>query len=67
MSAAPTAFAIPPYPRAIVELLRGRGHEVTIRQQRTGSLRYRIDGGRELTALEMDRFYARHYEARARA
>lgn len=53
---------IPPYPRGIVELLRQRGHMVAVRQQRTGSLRYAIDGGRELQAIEMDRFYARRYE-----
>ena len=53
---------IPPYPRGIVELLRQRGHIVTIREQRTGSLRYAVDGGRELQAIEMDRFYTRRYE-----
>lgn len=57
-------FFIPPYPAAIVDLLRQRGHMVAIRQNRHGSLRYRIDGGRELQAIEMDRFYARHYERR---
>lgn len=56
------AFFVPPYPAGIVALLRERGHEVAIRQQKTGSLRYRIDGGRELQAIEMDRFYARLYE-----
>lgn len=55
-------FFIPPYPAAVVQLLRDRGHMVTIRQQKTGSLRYRIDGGRELRAIDMDRFYSRTYE-----
>ncbi len=58
-------FFIPPYPAAIVQLLSERGHNVTARQQRTGSVRYRIDGGRELQAIEMDRFYSRTYEKRA--
>jgi hypothetical protein len=56
------AFRIPPYPAAIIQLLTKRGHRVTVRQQSTGSLRYRIDGGRELQAIEIDRFYARTYE-----
>ncbi len=60
-------FFIPPYPAGIVRLLRERGHTVTIRQQKTGSLRYRIDTGRELQAIEMDRFYARNYEKRTGA
>jgi hypothetical protein len=55
-------LAVPPYPAAIVELLRQHGHAVTIRRNRHGSLRYRIDGGRELQAIEMDRFYRRQYE-----
>jgi hypothetical protein len=59
-----TTFPIPPYPAAIVALLRERGHEVTVRQQRTGSLCYRIDGGRELQAIEMDRYYSRTYGKR---
>jgi len=62
-------FFIPPYPAGVMELLRRRGHTVTARQQKTGSVRYRIDGGRELQAIEMDRFYLRTYDgklARAR-
>lgn len=43
---------LPPSPRATVELLRRKGHKVAVRENRTGSLRYAIDGGRELTALE---------------
>lgn len=57
-------FRIPPVPAGFVRLLQLRGHTVVIRQQRTGSLRYRIDGGRELTALQMDRFFSKRYEAR---
>lgn len=57
-------FFIPPYPAAVIELLGRHGHTVTIRQQKSGSLRYRIDGGRELQAIEMDRFYVRHYESK---
>ena len=53
---------IPPYPAATVKLLRDRGHDVSVRQQRSGSLRYRIDGGRELMAIEMGRFYDRKYD-----
>jgi hypothetical protein len=53
---------IPPHPRWTVELLRRRGHTVAFRQKRTGSIAYRIDGGRELKAIEMSGFYARRYE-----
>jgi len=60
-----SALRIPPYPAAIIHLLTERGHNVAVRQQSTGSLRYRIDGGRELQAIEMDRFYARTYEKQA--
>jgi len=55
-------FSIPPHPRALVEMLQARGHAVTVRQNKHGSIRYRIDGGRELQAIEMDRFYMRRYE-----
>jgi len=58
------AIRIPPYPAATVQLLTDRGHKVSVRQQASGSLRYRIDGGRELQAIEMDRFCARTYEQR---
>lgn len=57
-------FSIPPYPKAIVEMLRNRGHEVAVRQQKSGSLRYRVDANREWTALQMSRFYERQYEGR---
>lgn len=53
---------MPPYPAATVFLLRSRGHQVSVRQQKTGSLRYRVDGGRELLAVEMGNFYSRKYE-----
>jgi len=52
-----TELRIPPYPAGIVQLLRERGHEVLVRKNRNNSLRYRIDGGRELMAIEMDRFF----------
>jgi hypothetical protein len=55
------SFYIPPHPAGTVKLLRERGHAVTIRKNKHGSLRYRIDNARELQAIEMDRFYARHY------
>lgn len=58
-------YRIPPYPAAIVTLLRERGHSVAIRRNKHGSYRYRIDGGRELLAIEMDRFYCRAYEKQA--
>lgn len=57
-------FFIPPHPAGVMQLLRERGHTVTARQQKTGSLRYRIDGGRELQAIEMDRFYTREYDSK---
>lgn len=52
---------IPPYVRGLVEILMTRGHVVSVRRNRHGSNRYRIDGGRELQAVEMDRFYLRRY------
>jgi hypothetical protein len=48
---------MPPGPRGVVELLRRYGRRVVVRQQRTGSLRYSVDGSREMTALAM----ANHY------
>lgn len=65
MSAAHEAaerLCIPPSPRGYIELLQARGHSVKVRSNRYGSLRYRIDGGRELQAIEMSRFYERRYE-----
>lgn len=44
---------LPPGPRATVELFRRRGSRVTVRENRTGSLRYAIDGRPECTALAM--------------
>lgn len=57
------AFRVPPHPAGTIELLRARGHAVTVRQNRNSSLRYRIDDGRELTAHQMSLFYERRYEA----
>lgn len=51
---------MPPAARSTVELLRARGHTVLVREQCTGSLRYSVLGvRRELTALELFRFYER--------
>jgi hypothetical protein len=44
---------MPPHPHATVEILRSRGIRVTVRENRTGSLRYSIDGHPECTALVM--------------
>jgi hypothetical protein len=55
-------FFIPPHPAGVMELLRRRGHVVTARRNKHGSVRYRIDGGRELQAIEMDRYYLRTYD-----
>lgn len=55
-------FKIPPHPAGVVTLLQERGHTIAIRRNKHGSFRYRIDAGRELTAIEMDRFYMRRYE-----
>lgn len=60
-----TPLFVPPLARATAELLRQRGHYVAAWPQRTGSLRYTIDAGRKLTALQMTRFYTRRYEKRA--
>lgn len=56
---------IPPVVAATIQLLAAHGHSVTVRQNRNGSNRYRLDGGRELQAIELMRFYERKYEARA--
>lgn len=53
---------IPPQAAGTVSLLRERGHIVTIRCNKHGSFRYRIDDGRELQFIEMSRFFARKYE-----
>jgi hypothetical protein len=51
---------MPPAPRAAVEIIRARGHVVAVREDRNGSLRYRVDGGREMTAHQMSTRF-RHY------
>lgn len=53
----------PPATRITVALFRDRGHSVSIRLNRHGSLRYRLDGGRETDALSLSRRYAKIYEA----
>lgn len=57
-----SAVFIPPAAAGIIELLSQRGHTVVVRRNRNGSNRYRIDSGRELLAIEMDRFYFRTYD-----
>lgn len=42
-----------PAPRGAVEILRRNRRSVTVRENRNGSLRYSVDGSRELTALQM--------------
>lgn len=51
---------MPCYPRGCVELLRAKGHIVTVRENRSGSLRYSVDGKPETDALRMSRRF-RHY------
>lgn len=62
-TSSPEPFFIPPHPAGTIALLRERGHTVTVRRNKNYSLRYRIDGGREMLAIEMSRFFARRYEA----
>jgi len=49
----PVERRMPPHPRGVVEMLRARGHVVTIRENLHGSLRYTLDGERERTAHEL--------------
>jgi hypothetical protein len=44
---------IPPMAQGAVQMLRDRGHAVTIRRNRNGSLRYTLDGERERSAFEL--------------
>ncbi len=44
---------MPPYPRHTVEILRSRGHIIAVRENRNGSLRYSVDGGREMNAHQL--------------
>ena len=44
---------MPPAASASVAILRAKGHAVEVRLNRNGSHRYRVDGSRELTALQM--------------
>jgi hypothetical protein len=50
---------MPPSARAMVELLRLLAFTVEVRENRTGSLRYSIDGARECTAHQMIRRFDR--------
>jgi hypothetical protein len=44
---------MPPMAQGTVKMLRDRGHRVVVRAIPSGSLRYRLDGERERTALEL--------------
>lgn len=59
MSAA-AEHRMPPYPRGCVQILRAKGHTVTVRENRNGSLRYSVDGRPETDALTMSNRF-RHY------
>lgn len=48
---------IPPYPRGTVQILRAKGHTVTVRMNRNGSFRYCVDGSREMNALQVSTRY----------
>lgn len=52
---------MPPHPRGVVEILRERGHMVKVRENRYGSLRYTVDGSREMNALQMTNKYRKAY------
>lgn len=60
------ALSIPPAARGTMELLQARGHTIAARMNKYGSIRYRIDEGRELQAIEMFRWYERHYEPKSK-
>lgn len=62
MNAASNAaeLRLPPSMQGAVKILREKGHTVHVRQNRTGSLRYSVDGSRERNALQtINKF--RHY------
>jgi hypothetical protein len=40
---------MPPHPRGVVESLRAKGHTVTVRENRNGSLRYSVDGAHTMS------------------
>jgi hypothetical protein len=44
---------MPPHASGTVKMLRERGHTVTVRCDRNGSLRYTLDSERERTALQL--------------
>lgn len=54
---------MPPGPAGIVKMFRDRGHAVTVRVSRGGSLRYTLDDERERTALALANRYERLYGA----
>lgn len=45
----------PPSMRAAIEILEARGHSIVWRVDRAGSIRYRVDAGREMNALAVMR------------
>ena len=53
---------MPPGPAGTVKMFRDRGHTVTVRVSRGGSLRYTLDNERERTALALANRYARLYD-----
>ena len=60
---APTNAAelrLPPMMQGALIILREKGHFVEVRQNRNGSLRYRVDGSRERNALQTVNQF-RHY------
>ena len=58
-------IVIPPSAAGTIALFEVRGHVVTVRRNKHGSNRYRLDGERERTALELANRYARLYEVRS--
>ena len=51
-----TNIIVPPHPQLTIQVLEARGHVVSVRENRNGGLRYRIDGGKELAACQMTTF-----------
>ena len=52
---------MPPHAAGTVKMLRERGHTVTVRCDRNGSLRYTLDSERERTALQLSNRLRRHH------
>ncbi len=56
---------VPPSAAGTIALFEQRGHIVTVRRNKHGSTRYRLDSERERTALELANRYSRLYEVRS--